>query len=305
MQRYVLFRLLQAVVTLLVISVVVFLLVRLTGDPLHMLLPLEATQEQYELVRRELGLDKPLAVQYVIWLGKVIQGDFGDSIRTKTSVMGLIAQQLPNSVTLGAVALGFALLLAMPLGIIAAIRKDTGIDTVAKVVALAGLSVPSFWLGIVLILVFSVWFGWLPTSGMGSPLHYIMPAFTLGFATVAGGAMRLMRSSMLEVLDTEYTKLARIKGVPEHRVILLHALRNAIIPVLTFAGVWVAPLIGMAVVVETVFTWPGIGRLAYCALVWRDFPLTQGVILVIAAIVMLVNLIVDILYAYIDPRIRY
>jgi peptide/nickel transport system permease protein len=268
-------------------------------------LPETATEEQYELVRRELGLDRPLAIQYIIWLGKVVQADFGTSIRANVPVRDLIAERLPYSVKLAAVAISFAMLLGMGLGMVAALRKDSGIDTVAKVIAFLGMATPHFWLGIMLILVFSVWLGWLPTSGVGSPLHYLLPGFTLGWGTVSAGILRLTRSAMLDVLDAEYIKLARIKGVSESRVILIHSLRNALIPVLTFAGIYFALLIGVAVVVETVFTWPGIGRLAYEALMWRDFPVIQGVMLVIAAIVMGVNLVVDILYAYIDPRIRY
>lgn len=305
MQRYILFRLLQAVVTLLVISVAVFLLARAIGNPLHILLPPEASPEQYELVGRELGLDKPLPVQYFIWLGKVLQGDFGQSIRVMVPVRDLMAQRLPNSAKLAVVAIFFAILLSIPLGIIAAVKKDSAIDTIAKIAAFVGMGTPHFFLGIVLILFFSVWLRWLPITGMDTPLHYLMPGFTLGSGTVSAGIMRLMRSSMLDVMGTEYIKLARIKGIPERRIILLHALRNALIPVITFAGVYFALLIGMAVVVETVFAWPGIGRLAYEAVIWRDFPLIQGVVLLIAAIVMMVNLVVDILYAYIDPRIRY
>lgn len=305
MQRYILFRLLQAVVTLLVISVAVFLLARAIGNPLHILLPPEASPEQYELVGRELGLDKPLPVQYFIWLGKVLQGDFGQSIRVMVPVRDLMAQRLPNSAKLAVVAIFFAILLSVPLGIIAAVKKDSAIDTIAKIAAFVGMGTPHFFLGIVLILVFSVWLRWLPITGMDTPLHYLMPGFTLGSGTVSAGIMRLMRSSMLDVMGTEYIKLARIKGIPERRIILLHALRNALIPVITFAGVYFALLIGMSVVVETVFAWPGIGRLAYEAVIWRDFPLIQGVVLLIAAIVMMVNLVVDILYAYIDPRIRY
>lgn len=304
MQRYILFRLMQAVVTLFVISIVVFLLARASGDPLHLMMPMEASKEDYDLVRKELGLDRPLHIQYVVWLGKVAQGDFGKSLRAKVPVKELLAQRLPNSMKLALVALTFTMLLALPLGIVAAVKKGSGVDTVAKVVALLGQSMPTFWLGIVLMIIFAVWLRWVPTSGMGSLKHYLMPAFTLGWFITAG-VMRLVRSSMLEVLDSEYVKLARIKGVSERRVIWLHALRNALIPVITFAAVYFAIFIGAAVVVETVFNWPGVGRLAYEAVIWRDFPIIQGVVITVAAIVMVLNLAVDVVYAYIDPRIRY
>ncbi|TAK29318.1 MAG: ABC transporter permease [Chloroflexota bacterium] len=304
MSRFVLSQLLQSLVTLFVISIVVFFLGRATGDPAMLLLPSDATPEQFEQVRRDLGLDKPIYTQYVSWAEKVVRGDFGNSIRTRDPVSKIIMERLPNSLTLALVALSFVILVGIPLGIIAGINRGGPIDTISQMVAFAGMSVPVFWSGIVLMQIFSVWLGWLPTSQMGGPQHYVMPAFSLGLF-VAAGTMRLTRSSMLDVLNTEYTKLARIKGLSEVRVILIHALRNALIPVVSFAGVYFALLVSMAVVTETVFSWPGIGRLAYEAVLWRDFPLIQGVILAISVITMACNLFAEILYAYIDPRIRY
>ncbi|MBI2986331.1 MAG: ABC transporter permease [Deltaproteobacteria bacterium] len=307
MQRYILFRLLHGVLTLFVVSLVVFLISRATGDPTYLLLPDEGslTKEDYDMQRRRLGLDQPLPIQYVTWLGKMAQGDFGTSYRAGLPIGELIGQRLPNTLKLGVAALGFATLLALPLGIIAALKKDSSIDTAAKIVAFFGMAMPHFWLGIMLILIFSVRLGWLPTSGMGGPVHYLMPAFTLGYSFVAAGMMRLTRSSMLEVLDAEYMKLVRIKGVSERRAILLHALRNALIPVVTYAGLYFALFMSGSIVVETVFRWPGIGRLAYEATMWRDFPLLQGIVVVVAGITVMVHLMVDIVYAYIDPRIRY
>lgn len=307
MQRYILFRLLHGVLTLFVVSLVVFLISRATGDPTYLLLPDEGilTEADYELQRRALGLDQPLPIQYVTWLAKMAQGDFGESFRAGVPIRELIGQRLPNTLKLAVVTLGFATLLALPLGIIAALKKDSSIDTAAKIVAFFGMAIPNFWLGIMLILIFSVRLGWVPTSGMGGPLHYLMPAFTLGFSFVAAGMMRLTRSSMLEVLDAEYMKLVRIKGVSERRAILLHALRNALIPVVTYAGLYFALFMSGSIVVETVFRWPGIGRLAYEATMWRDFPLLQGIVVVVAGITVIVHLMVDIVYAYIDPRIRY
>lgn len=304
MHRYVLNRVFQALVSLFVISVVVFLLANAVGDPLHMLLPVEASKEQYELVQRELGLDKPLPTQYIVWLSNLARGDFGKSIRSGVPVWDLIIERLPNSIKLATAGIVFAILLGMPLGVIAALKKDSGIDLVAQAVAFTGMSLPSFWLGIMLIILFSAWLHWLPASGMGGPLNYLMPSVTLGWG-IAAGIARLMRSSLLAVLDTEYIKLARIKGVSETRLILLHGLRNAVIPTVTFTGIYFGILIGMAVVVETVFGWPGIGRLAYDAVMSRDFPLIQGIILIIAGVMMAISLAIDILYAYIDPRIRY
>jgi ABC-type dipeptide/oligopeptide/nickel transport system permease component len=305
MQRYVAGRVLQAFAALFALSVVVFVLGRAIGDPLNRMLSLDATQEQREEMRRELGLDRPLHIQYVTWLGNVMQGDLGESIKVRRPVGALIAERLPNSVKLAAVAMGLALLISLPLGILAAVKKGSWLDTFAKLVAVFGLAAPSFWVGIMLIILFSVHLGWLPTSGMGSPLSYVMPAFTLGASTITAGMIRLMRSSMLEVLDTEYMKLARIKGMSEVRAVFVHALRNALIPLLTLFGMYFALLVGTAVVVETVFAWPGLGRLAFDALTWKDFPLIQGILLLVAALMLAANLIVDVLCAYIDPRIRY
>lgn len=304
MQRYILVRVMQSVIALFVLITVVFFLARASGDPLHLMLGEQATEAQYRMTRQALGLDKPLAIQYAIYISNVVRGDLGTSLKTKYPVGQLILERLPNSAKLAGVSMAFALLLAIPLGMIAAVRKDTGWDTLAKVVAFLGQATPNFWLGIMLIMLFAVWLRWLPTSGMGGPLHYLMPAFTLGTALVAGIA-RLLRSSMLEVLDTDYVKLARLKGISERRVVWVHALRNALIPVVTFGSIYFALLAGGAVVTETVFNWPGIGRLAYDALRWRDFPLIQGVVLTIAAVIVVVNLMVDVLYAYIDPKIRY
>lgn len=285
-------------------TIVVFLLVRLSGDPLQLLLPVEARAEDFEILRHELGLDKPLYLQYVDYISNLAHGDFGKSLRAKRPVSDLIWQRLPNSVSLAGVSMFFAMLLAMPLGVIAAVKKGSGWDTLAKIVGFLGQAMPNFWLGGMLILIFAVTFQILPTSGMGTPWHFIMPGITIGWFSVAG-MLRLLRSSMLEVLDSEYVKLARSKGVSERRVIWIHALRNALIPVVTFAGFQFSIVIGAAIVVETVFTWPGIGRLAYEAVMWRDFPLMQGVMLVVAAIVILCDLVVDVTYAFIDPRIRY
>ncbi|MDO8490621.1 MAG: ABC transporter permease [Dehalococcoidia bacterium] len=304
MQRYIFVRLFQALVTLFVMSIVVFLLARLTGDPLHLMLPADAKPEDYERARIELGLDQPLPVQYWVFISHAVRGDLGESLRMRIPVTELIGTRLPRSLALGGVAMVIALLVAVPLGVLSAVKRGTFIDTVAKVFAFLGMSMPMFWLGIVLIFVFSVMLNLLPSYGMGGPSHYILPAITLGWF-VGASIMRLVRSTMLDVLGSEYVKMARIKGLPEHIVIWKHAFRNALIPPLTMAGFYFILLIATAVIVETVFAWPGMGMLAYDAVIWRDYPLIQGVVLVIAAMMIFANLLVDMLYAYIDPRIRY
>jgi peptide/nickel transport system permease protein len=233
-----------------------------------------------------------------------VQGDFGRSIKGQMPVLDLIKDRLPNSIKLAAVSMVITLMLALPLGVMAAVRKGTAIDTVANIVAVLGQSLPQFWVGIVLIQIFAVYLRLLPVAGTGSVYHYILPGFTLGWFLVAG-IMRLLRSSMLEVLDSEFVKLARIKGLSPRAVIWKHALKNALIPVLTFGAIYLAILMTGAILVETVFAWPGIGQLIYQGIVYRDFPVVQAVVLLTAFVVVTVNLLVDITYAYIDPRIRY
>lgn len=304
MLAYMVQRLLQLLLALFILSIIIFLLAHLTGDPLQLILPPYATAEDYERVRISLGLDKPLYIQYARFIGNAVQGNLGMSFRTKEPIMELVMERLPNSLSLAAAAMAIVLLFAIPLGILAAVKEGTPIETTCKVIAVLGQSVPAFWVGIVFIEIFAVRLGVLPTSGMGGLSHYILPAFTLGLWTLAG-VMRLLRSSMLEVLDSDFVRLAYSKGASGNRVILKHTLRNALIPVVTFSGLYFAVLITMSIVVEVVFTWPGIGRLVYDAILFRDFPMIQGVVLIIAVIVMVVNLGVDMLYFYIDPRIRY
>ena len=302
MLRLLLARLSQSAVTLLLFSVVVFGLARATGDPLTLVLPMVATEEDFANARRYLGLDRPLYAQYVTFVGRAATGDFGTSIRSRRPVVELLRERLPNSLALAAFSMAVSLLIAFPLGVLAAVRRGTALDSGAKVLATLGQSLPTFWVGIVLIEVVAGRLQWLPAGGSGSLAHYILPGFTLGWFVVAG-LMRLLRSAMLEVLDAEYVTTARAKGAPEVSVVWRHALRNALIPVVTFAGVYFAILVTSAIVVETVFAWPGMGRLAYEAITGRDFPVIQAVVLVTAAIVVTVNFAVDLLYAVIDPRI--
>jgi peptide/nickel transport system permease protein len=303
MQRYILRRILQSLLTLLVLSMLIFIVCRLTGDPVVLMLPDDASHEDVVQLRAALGLDRPLPVQYWRFLRSAVQGDFGRSIKGQVPVLDLIAERLPNSIKLAIVSLLITITLAFPLGVMAAVKKGTAIDTLANLIAVLGQSLPQFWVGIVLIQVFAVQLRWLPVAGTGSLWHYILPGFTLGWFLVAG-IMRLLRSSMLDVLDSEFVKLARIKGVPGWSVVWKHALKNAIMPVLTFAAIYFAILVTGAILVETVFAWPGIGQLIYQGIVYRDFPVIQAVVLLTAVFVVTVNLLVDITYGYLDPRIR-
>jgi len=302
--RFVLFRLVQSLVALAILSVVVFVLARATGDPLHMILPMSATAEDYDNARKYLGLDRPYVEQYLSFVGRALVGDFGTSLRARRPVLDLLRDRLPGSLKLATFAMGVSLALAFPLGIMAAVKKGTTLDRTAQVVSVLGQSLPTFWVAIVLVEVVAGRLQWLPAGGNEGFTSYILPGFTLGWFVVAG-LMRLLRSGMLEVLDSEYVKLARLKGVTERRVVWVHALRNALVPVVTFAGIYFAILVTTAIVVETVFAWPGLGRLAYDGITSRDFPVIQAVVLTTAAIVAVVNLCVDCLYALIDPRIRY
>lgn len=304
MTDLVLKRLVESLITLALLTVVVFGLARATGDPLHLILPMGATEEDYANARQYLALDRPLHEQYLNFVANAASGDFGTSLRIRRPVIDLIRERLPHSVKLAVFSMLISALLALPLGVMAAARKDSWLDRAAQVIAVLGQSLPTFWVGIILIEVFASRLQWLPAGDIQRPSSYILPGFTLGWFVVAG-MMRLLRSGMLEVLDLEYVKMARVKGISERRVIWIHALKNAAIPVVTFAGVYFAILVTTAIIVETVFAWPGIGRLAYEAIISRDFPVIQGVVLLTAVIVVSVNLLVDCLYAVIDPRIRY
>jgi peptide/nickel transport system permease protein len=304
MIRFVVVRLLQSLAALAILSLVVFVLARATGDPLHMILPMNASAEDYANARAYLGLDRPYVEQYLSFVGRALTGDFGNSIRARRPVIELIRDRLPNSMKLAAFAMAVSIALAFPLGVMAAVNKDSLLDRAAQVVSVLGQSLPTFWLAIVLVEFVAGRWQWLPAGGIEGFSSYVLPGFTLGWFVVAG-MMRLLRSGMLEVLDSEYVKLARVKGVIEPRVVWMHALKNALIPVVTFAGIYFAILVTTAIVVETVFAWPGLGRLAYEGITSRDFPVIQAVVLTTAVIVAVVNLCVDCLYAVIDPRIRY
>jgi peptide/nickel transport system permease protein len=303
MKQFVIRRIGYCVLSLFLLSLTIFFFVRVTGDPATLLVEPGASPDDIAAIHHQFGLDRPLLVQYGLFMVSVLTGDLGQSFYYRTPVLELYWSRLPYSVMLATAAMAFSLLLGIPSGILAAVRVGRFWDSAGKVFALLGLSLPSFWVGLVMILIFSVYLGWLPSSGSGTPLHLIMPAFALGWY-FAASHMRLTRSSMLEVLGSEYVKLARLKGLPQALVIGKHAFKNALIPVLTLAGINFVIMISVAVVVETVFAWPGVGRLLYEGVAFRDFPVVQGTVLMLGAMTVTVNLIVDILYAVIDPRIR-
>jgi peptide/nickel transport system permease protein len=304
MQRFIIVRALQSILALLVMSVIVFALARISGNPLDVMLPIEALPEDYERLEKHWGLDKPVLQQYAIFIQKALQGDFGQSLKYQgQSAMHLVIERLPATLELALSALFVSVLLALPIGVLAAVSKGTNWDTAAKVMALLGQSLPTFWLGIVLMWIFAVRLDWLPSSGRGGLQHLILPAIALGWFQVAA-IMRLVRSSMLEVLDSEFVKLARVKGIPEWKVVWKHCLRNAGIAPLTYFAIIAGSLLTGSVVIETVFTWPGVGLLVVDAVRSRDFQVVQAVVIMFAGIFILCNLLVDIMYAYLDPRIR-
>jgi ABC-type dipeptide/oligopeptide/nickel transport system permease component len=303
MSVYVARRLAQALIVLLGISVVVFVILHLTGDPTLLMLPPDVSAEEVARFRKAMGFDDPLPVQYWRFLRGVLQGNFGNSLRHDEPALGLVFERMPATLELTTVALGVALLLAIPAGIVSAIFRNTALDYVSTVVALIGQAMPTFWLGIMLILVFAVGFQMLPSSGRGGPMNLILPALTLGLFTAAR-TMRLTRSALLEVLGQDYVRTARAKGVAERGVVWKHALRNASIPVITIVGLELGTLLGGAVITETIFAWPGVGRLSVQAIYNRDYPLVQASVFVLASIFVLVNLVVDLVYTYLDPRIR-
>ena len=304
MGRYLLTRLIQSILTILVISLVVFLMARATGDPVTLLASDKATAQDIALLKQQLGLDQPVPVQYWVFLTNAVRGNLGRSLADRGDVAQLIGERLPNSAAIGLPALLLSTVLGVAMGVAAAVKRDTWIDKAMRVIAALGQSMPAFWVSIVAIFIFSVTLRILPTSGMGSPDHYVLPIAVLTFFALPM-RMRLMRSSLLEILGTEYVKQARAKGLSEAAIIWRHAVRNALSPQLTSFGLTLAFAITGAVLVEAVFSWPGLGQLAYQAMLARDYPLIQGTVLLVAVLVIGANLLVDVLYAYVDPRIRY
>jgi peptide/nickel transport system permease protein len=305
MLQYVVKRLLSTIPVLLGISLLLFFMLRmLPGDPAQVLAGQMATPEEIENIRHQLGLDRPIHVQYAFFLGRLALFDLGRSARTQNPVTEEIWARLPNTILLAVVAIILACLFGVPAGIISAVRPYRWTDYVVTSTALFGISMPVFWLGLMLVVVFSVMLNWLPAGGTGSWKHVILPSLTLAAFTVAFIA-RMTRASMIEVISQDYTTTARSKGLKEKVVIIKHALKNALIPIITVVGLQFGMLLGGAVLTETVFAWPGLGRLIVDSILARDYPVIQGAILVFGLLYILVNLIVDMIYAYVDPRIRY
>ena len=304
MPRFLAVRFLQALVALLAITLIVFGLTHLTGSPVDALLPDDASQEQIETLIRHWGLDRPLHEQYLAFLGNAVQGDFGASLKWRGyTAMEVVLQRLPATLKLGGLSVLLSVVIAIPLGVIAATHRGTTVDKSANVVALLGQSLPQFWLGIMLIWIFAVGLGWFPTSGQGGLRHMILPAVAMASFQIAA-LTRLTRSAMLDALRSEYIKLARLKGVSEFKIVWKHALRNAAIAPLTYFGLLAGSLLTGSVVIESVFSWPGTGLLSIEAIRGRDYPVVQAVVILFAVVFLLINYVVDALYALVDPRIR-
>ena len=304
MGRFLIGRVLQTLLSMLVVISIVFFLTRLSGNPVDLLLDVNATERDQEILTHYLGLDRPLPVQYGIYVRNIALGDFGNSILTRRPVAEHIRERLPATIELGLVAMLLSILIGVPLGVYSAVRRGGILDSGARIFSVLGQSMPTFWLGLMLILFFGVVLGVLPAGGRGGPEHVILPAFTLGYFTSAA-ILRLTRSAMLEVLGSDYIKFARLKGLHEQVVLWKHGLKNALLPVITFAVMLFVQFLGGAVVTETVFAWPGLGRLILESVTTRDYPIVQAGVLVLSALYLTANLCVDLLYSYLNPRIRH
>jgi glutathione transport system permease protein len=301
---YLIRRALGALLVLVGAAVVVFVILHLTGDPAVVMMPPEATQAEIDAFRHAEGFDRPLPVQFATFAISVLHGDLGESLRHHEPALSLALERLPATIELAGTAFILVVLIGLPAGIISALKPRSFWDYIARLVALVGQSAPTYWIGLMLILVFGVRLGWFPVSGIGDWKHLVLPALTLGFFSMAK-LMRLTRSAMLDVLSSDYLRTARAKGLAPLRVILGHALRNAWLPIITQLGVELGTLLSGAIITETVFAWPGIGRLAVQAVFDRDFPVVEAVVLLAATVFTVVNLGVDMMYAALDPRIRY
>jgi len=304
MIRFIIIRIIQSIVALIGILILVFFLLRASGDPVDMIRSPSMTEEQVQAIYHQLGLDKPVIQQLWIYVSELIQGNLGTSLIERRPVSELIAVSLLNSLKLGVTSFVIGMGLAFILGVLAATKRDSLGDHGVKFLAILGQALPGFWVGIMLVLIFYDRLNWLPVGGGVKPADYVMPVATMVFF-IMPGMMRLVRSTMLDVLNSEYIKLARIKGLPERVVMWKHALRNALISPLTILGLLFAAIVSGAVVTEQIFNWPGMGRLALQATIARDFPIVQSIVLIVAVMVLVINLLVDITYAYVDPRIRY
>lgn len=303
MAKYIGRRLLYSVAVLFVTSIIVFGLSRAAGDPRHIFLTEYSTQADWDAWGKQYGLDKPFIIQYIIWMGNAARGDFGTSLRDHVNARLVIQERIPATLQLTVGSFIMAIVVGLPLGVMSAVKRGTLWDYIGRTWALLGQALPPYWLGVMLVLLFAVVLDWLPSGRKGDWTHYVLPAVTLGWGA-ASGMLRLTRSAMLEVLDSEYVKLARAKGVGMNGIIWKHALKNAIIAPLTYSGLLLGGLLTGTVITETVFSWPGLGRLAVTAVFNNDFPVLTGVVLLVTVIYLTVNLMTDVLYAVIDPRIR-
>lgn len=304
MKGYIVRRLLQGVVAIVGALLIVFVAQRLSGDPVALMLPMDATEADFAAMRQALGLDRPLPVQFVVFIANAVQGDFGDSYQWQAPAMALLLERLPATLELALAGLVFALLLAVPLGVISAVHRGGVVDRVAKLFAMLGQAVPGFWIGLLLILFIAVELQWLPAFGRGGLANLVLPAIALGWYPVAA-MTRTLRSSMLDILDSDYVRMERAIGLPESWIIWRFALRNAFVPLVTMIGVYFANMLGGAFVIEVVFAWPGVGRAVVDAVFARDFPVVQAGVVLAAVVFVVVNLIVDLSYGFIDPRIRH
>lgn len=303
MRRYLLARLAQTVLVVFLSLTAVFGMVRLTGDPVLLFMPMDIQAKDVEEFRERLGFNDPLAVQYTRFLAAAVRGDFGDSLRYRRDAFALVLERVPATLLLAGAALGLTLVVAVPLGVLTAVRRDTAFDHVGTVVTVLGQATPGFWLGLMLIYVFAVQLRWLPTGGMGTAAHVVMPAVVLA-AFYSARVARLTRSAVLDALGEDYVLTARAKGLAETRVIGKHTLRNSAIPIITLAGLEAGQLLGGAVVTETIFAWPGLGRLTVQALLNRDFPVVMAAVSFTSIVYTLMNLLVDVAYGWLDPRVR-
>ncbi len=303
MARYITNRALQGLVAIFGALLIVFVAQRLSGDPVALMLPMDASEADFAAMREALGLDKPLLVQFAIFLGNALTGDFGQSYQWNAPAMGLLIDRLPATLELAMAGLFFAVLLAVPLGVFSAVHRGGWVDRSAKIFAMLGQAVPGFWIGLLLILFIAVELQWLPAYGRGTPAHLVLPAIALGWYPVAA-MTRTLRSSMLDVLESDYVRMERAIGLPERTIIWRYALRNAAVPLVTMVGVYFANMLGGAFVIEVVFAWPGVGRTVVDAVFARDFPVVQAGVMLSAVVFVVMNLLVDLSYGFIDPRIR-
>lgn len=303
MARFILARFAQMIATLVIVAIIAFGLARMAGDPVPLLMPAQASQADLDFFRNQLGLDRPVYEQFIRFVGNMLRGDFGDSFRYSEPALTLVLNRLPATAYLALTSMVLAALIGLPMGIVAAVSRNSWLDAVIRTAATIGQSTPLFWLALMLMLLFSVTMRWTPTSGYGTAAHFILPTVTLGWFSAASIA-RLTRSSMIEVLQSDFIRLQKLCGLPHYLIVFKHALRNAAAPIVTFMALQLGALLGGAVITETIFAWPGFGQLMVNAILFRDFPVIQAAIIVTAVFFLLINFFVDIIYRVLDPRVQ-